>query len=143
MALQRIKGQEVSFSIVRDGNPTPIGVVQSNTITVDLERLEEEYIGETSMRYDSIYNGTQIEADMHIETPDFLAFIEAVKRRAERRAGGSIRIDAAVTYVFPSGQVRSFVLIDLESAELPIETGGRKDYVSLKLDMKTATIKII
>jgi len=143
VALQRIKGQEVSFSIVRDGNPTPIGVVQDNTITIDIERLEEEYIGERAMRYDSIYNGTQIEASMHLENDEFVRFIEAVKLKAERRAGGAIRIDAAVTFLFPNGGVRTFALIDLEFAEFPIETGGRKDYVSIKVDGKTSTIKFL
>jgi hypothetical protein len=143
MALQRIKGQEVTFSVVRDGNPTPIGVAQSVTITVDIERLEEEYIGETSMNYDSVYNGTQIESDLHLENDEFLSFIEAVKQRAERRAGGALRVDAAVTLVFPTGIVRQILLINLESAELPIEVGSRKDYVSLKVDMKTNQLKFL
>jgi hypothetical protein len=143
MALQRIKGQDCSLSVVRDGNPTPIGVAQSATVTVDIERLEEEYLGETSMRYDSVYNGTQIEGDLHLENDAAFTFIEAVKSRAERRAGGAIRIDAAITLVFPNGKVRSILLIDLESAELPLEIGSRKDYVGFKIDLKTATIKLL
>lgn len=143
MATQRIKGQEVSLSIVRDGNPTPVGLAQSATVTVDLERLEEEYLAETSMRYDSIYNGIQIEGDFHIENAEIISFMEAVKLRAERRIGGALRIDAALTLVFPNGTVKSITLIDLESAEIPFEVGSRKDYVSVKLDMKTSQFKVI
>lgn len=143
MALKRIKGQEVNVRIVRDGKPTPIGVVQDNTITVDIERLEEEYLGETGMRYDSIYNGTQFEGTLHLDSAEIFEFMQAVKLRAENRAGGALRIDVAVVYRFPSGVVRTFVLIDCESGELPIESASRKDYVSVKVDFKTSTIKII
>ena len=143
MATQRIKGQEVNLLLVRDGNPSPIGRAQSATVTLDIERLEDEYIGETSMVYDAIFNGIQIEADFHIENSAILDFADAVKLRAERRIGAVLRVDSALTLAFPNGTVTSITLIDLEFAEFPIEVGSRKDYVSVKLDGKTAQYKII
>ncbi|MCK9513064.1 MAG: hypothetical protein M0R28_17810 [Pigmentiphaga sp.] len=143
MATQRIKGADVHFSIVRDGVPTRIGLVRNNTITIDLERLEEEYLGGDSMEYDEIYNGTQIEADLHLDGAEFFEFTEAVVARAQRKPGGAIRIDAAVTFLFPSGVVRTIVLVDLKFAELPLESGGRKEYINAKVDGKTSTHKFI
>jgi hypothetical protein len=138
---KRLKGQEVTLSLVRDGRPKPIGKFQSVTLTIDMERLEEEYIGATSMEYDSIYNGTQIESDFHLPNDEYFKFAEALKLRAERRTGGAIRIDAAIVMSMPDGSVKTFVLIDLEFAELAVEVGSRKDFVSGSIDGKTSKIR--
>ena len=71
---QRIKGQETEISMVVDG------VVMSATTTIrtleiaaKTEIKEEGYLGETTNRYDEIFNGVRGHIDRHGAMTDLLS----------------------------------------------------------------------
>ncbi len=73
---QRIKGQEIEVRLIVDGVlQSTLTDIRSFEVTPKLEKLEEQYLGETTMRYDEIFNGLVV----HDAT-------NAVTKRVESRA---------------------------------------------------------
>ncbi len=127
---QRIKGQEVQLQVV------VAGVVQSTLtdirnfeLTPKFSKLEEQYLGQTTKRYDEIFDGVDFKMDLHFEDAGVLNFVDAVRARATQQTPG-VKINIQTTLNFP-GAVNPRVLILLTDCffeNMPIEFGGREQY---------------
>ena len=89
---QRIKGQDVEILIVQNGVAldsanNSVRDIRNFDVTPKFEKLEEQYLGETSKRYDEIFHGVDFKMDLHFENPYVLTLIKAIKERAQRRVG--------------------------------------------------------
>ena len=144
---QRIKGQDVELSL------TVGGVVQSFAgeairnfeVTPKFEKLEEQYLGQTSKKYDEIFHGVDFKFDMHIPTSAFLGFVEAIKNRAASRADartstGTVNIRA--TLHFAGGQ-RIVTLSDCYFEDMPLNFGGRSEYGQFTLSGSCSDIALV
>ena len=141
---QRIKGQEVIISIIVDGElQTRIDSIQDASIEFDLEILNEGYLGETADRYDEIFNGVSFECSYHLSNQQALILAQAIANKAQRRAGGAVRIDVAGTFAFPNGDFPSLLLPDLSFGAIPFDVGGRGEYVKGSLTGKGSGFKIV
>lgn len=133
---QRIKGQEVSITIVADSQPlTTITDVRSFEMSWQLEVLKEGYLGETSDRRDSIFRGIKGKLDLHIENADIFNLIQALLDKAQRRTPGVV-INIKATLAFPNGNRPKVVVQDAEFGELPLSFGSRADYGTVSLDFE-------
>lgn len=125
---QRIKGQEVFVQVVQDGVPVAsLTDIRNFEITPKLEKLEEQYLGETTKRYDEIFNGVDFKFDLHFEDAGVVAFVEAVKARAQRQTPG-VKFNIQATLAFTNGTRPRIILSDCYFSDLPISFGGRSEY---------------
>lgn len=134
---QRIKGQEAVISFTDpDGDVDELGDIRSFEAEIDMEILEEHYLGQVAASYDDIYNGAGGTLEMHIQTTRWFEFSEKIQQRAQRRtaAGGSFSITAA--FQFPSGARARLTFEDVFWGPLPINSPGRKEYITTTLTWK-------
>lgn len=141
---QRIKGQEVVMSIIVDGQlETRIDSIQSAEITLRFDKLEEDYLGETTTRYDEIYKGIDISIDMHLTNQQAFVVGDAIRQRATRRAGGATRIDVSGTFAFPNGDFPTIAAVDVFFEDFPVSIGARDEYVSVTLSGSASDLEFI
>lgn len=140
---QRIKGQEVEVAIVVNGVIQQLlNDIRSFSVTPAFEIKEEEYLGETSKRFDEIFNGVSFDMELHFENSGVLDFMTTVKDRAERRTPGTV-INVKTTLNFPNGDRRRIVLKDCFFGDMPINFSARSDYGTFKIDGKCTDIAIL
>ena len=141
--LQRIKGQEVEVNLLVNGVPqSSLTTVRSLTITPKFELKEENYLGETSTRYDEMFNGVSFSMELNFADAGVFDFLAAVKDRAERRTPGTV-INMKATLNFPSGRSSRVVLKDCFFGDMPIGFGSRGDYGTFSLDGGCGDIQVI
>lgn len=141
---QRVKGQEVAVIVMVDGELVArIDSISSCNIEFELDLLEEGYLGETSQRYDSIFNGVSIEIVGHMTSQEALLLADVIVARAQNRVGGATRVDIQATFIFPNGDVPSVNLPDVFFEGVPFDIGARDEYVEFTLSGKTSTYQIV
>jgi hypothetical protein len=134
---ERITGQDIAVRIIRDGVlQNEITTIKSVNLVFEMARSEEDYIGETSMRYDSKFNGLAVKMELHSENKQGLLLIQAIVLKAQRRAGGAVRIDIACSLLWPNGDKLSLMAKDVAFADLPFGFDGRKEFGKIELDGK-------
>lgn len=143
MAAQRIKGQEVEFISIVNGTPqTSLTAVKSLDFAFKTEILEEGYLGETSKRFDTIFNGIRGKVQFHYDSPDVFLLVNSIVDKARRRIPGTI-INCKVTLNFPSG-IRSRVMIsNVEFGELPFGFGARQDYGTFSIEYAAPEARVL
>lgn len=130
MAAKRVKGQETEFRIVVDGIVQDIFRATSTwSFTDQLEVLDEGYIGETTNRKDSVYNGTDFSLEAHFEDAGEMDLRTALIARARREGGAVVRVDIGDTLLYPNGTTRTVTLLDCEFGNIEISAGSRSEYV--------------
>ena len=140
---QRIKGQEVEVLIVVNGVPqVSLTDIRNFTVTPRLELLEEQYLGETSMRFDEIFNGVAFDMELHFEDTGVLDFAQIVKDRAERRTPGTT-INVKATLNFPNGERPRIILKDCFFGEFPIGFGGRSEYGTFRIEGRCTDFAVL
>ncbi len=80
---QRIKGQDVNLTLTVNGAlKKSVTDIKSLELTSQLSILTEGYLGETSNRRDSIFNGVKGKIEFHLEDPAILDVIRDRERGA-------------------------------------------------------------
>lgn len=144
MPQQRIKGQETVVTVMLDGQlQARIDSISDAEVTFELEILEEGYLGETANRFDSIFNGMTIRAVGHLTNIQLIELANAIVQRAQRRAGGAVRIDMALSLVFPGGDLITIAIPDVQFQSIPVADGGREEYVQWTLEAKASEFELI
>lgn len=130
---QRIRGQEVSIIITRDGVLEDTLVdVQNFNAELELEIKSQGYLGEKHNRKDDIYNGVKFDLELHLHTQDYFAFAKGVIDRAKRNTPDTV-VNIAGMFQFPNGQLFSFLIPDAKFGPIPLNVTARGDYVKTKL----------
>lgn len=131
MPQQRIKGQSTVISVLLDGSlQAKIDTIKSCEITYELETTESDYLGETVTRYDTLFKGMSIKIEGDMTSRQVIDVTDSIVKRAQNRVGGAVRIDIATTFLFPNGDIVTINIPDVQFDSIPINTGGRKEYVS-------------
>ena len=125
---QRIKGQEVEVRIALNGvDQETLTDIRNFEVTPKFEKLEEQYLGNQTKRYDEIFHGVDFKMDMHFSTEQMFNFISDVVARAQRRTPGTtVNIRAKLN--FANGVTRLIHLTDCFFDDMPINFGGRSEY---------------
>lgn len=131
---QRIKGQEVSILVVREGVlEAELTDIQNFNAELKLELLEHGYLGETTDRHDEIFKGAKFDFEMHVHSQDFITFAKAVLDRARRRQPDLV-FNIVATFNFPNGQTPTWMFPDAKFGPIPMNVGSRNDYIKVKID---------
>lgn len=145
MAQQRIKGQEVSILISQDNDlQTELTDIQNFNIELDIELLEQGYLGEGNNRHDEVFKGAKFDFEMHTHSQDIFTLAQAVLDRA-RRKSPNIVFNIVATLSYPNGDTPVVTLPDCKFGAIPINVPGRTEYVKVKIqgavdvpDLKTS-----
>ncbi len=137
----RIKGQQAFMTIMRDGDPQlSIDSIQSLEVEFMMELLEEGYLGETANRFDSLYNGMRVKVEGHCNSEAYMELMIAIKEKAQRRAGSTIRIDITASYAFENGDFPTLVLQDVHFDSMPLTIDSRQAFQSFSLEGKASEL---
>lgn len=140
---QRIKGQEVAIEVLVDGVPkATFSDIRSFTVTPKLEKKEEEYLGETSKRYDEVFSGVDFELECNFHDQGVLEFVDTVVERAQRRVAGTV-INIKATLNFPNGNTPKVVMRNCFFNEMPVGFGSRSDYGTFRISGSCQEWKVI
>lgn len=138
---QRIKGQEVRVTVVTPtGTEQSIGGggISSFEIEFQTEILSEGYLGETTERKDDIFRGVSGRMSFHIDRPGYFAFVRQVTDRSQRRSPADARFNVLASLEFPSGETSLVLLEDVFFGPLPVNVGGRDEYVEATVEFECA-----
>jgi hypothetical protein len=131
----RIKGQDVTISVVNNGVPVSfIKDVRNFELTPKFEKLEEQYLGQTSKQYDNIFHGVDFKMDLHLEQSTAFDFVKAIKEAAQSRGSATASsVNITASLLFPGGQAKDVVLNSCYFEDMPFSIGGRSEYVQFSL----------
>lgn len=140
---QRIRGQEVVVYVVaEDGIKASLSDVRSFTFTPKFKKLEEQYLGETTMRYDELFDGVDFDMELHIQDPGVMDFVSEIRARAvDRTSKAKFNIQADIQYA--SGQPKRVILMDCFFENMPFNVGSRSDYVTFKLTGSCSDFQVL
>ena len=143
--MARIKGQDVQISVQNNGQTQDfITDIRNFDLTPKFEKLEEQYLGQTSKKYDDIFHGVDFKFDLHLENPTALQFVELVKQRAQTRgARTDSTINIKATLQFPSGGSKIVTLSSCYFEDMPLSFGGRSEYGQMTFSGSCGDISIL
>lgn len=126
--MTRIKGQDVVVQMNVGGAIAGYLTqdVRNFELTPKVEKLEEQYLGQFSKRYDEIFHGVDFKFDIHVESSNVLKFMELLQSRGK---GGSqnVKINITATLRF-SDRSKTITLNDCFFEDVPFSFGGRSEY---------------
>jgi hypothetical protein len=139
---QRIKGQETVIGFTNpDGDQDGIDDILDFEAELDIEILEEKYLGKTSNDFDDIFNGVSGQVSVHMRTSAYFRFQERIQDRAQRRTAADGVFTATSTFNFPNGTRARLTFEDLFFGPSPIQVGGRSEYVKGTIQWKCSTVR--
>jgi hypothetical protein len=139
---QRIKGQEVSVFVAGpDGDEDSFENIGDLEISVNLEILEEGYLGQVANEYDDIFNGVTGKISAHLSRSAYFRFQQKVQDRAQRRTPADEKFNIGARLSFPNGETARVTIEDVKFGPLPLTVGGRKEYVDVPIDFASSKIR--
>jgi hypothetical protein len=142
--MQRVKGLETKLTVV---GPSGIeeGLADVRSFEMSWERTvtEEGYLGEASDRYDDVYKGVSFRFEIHMESADYFAFVERVNARSQRRTSSTEIFNVLTTLEFPNGDRPRVNIQDCFFGTLPLNVGGREEYVTATVEGKAQFARTI
>ena len=137
---QRIKGQDVSLALTVNGAlKKSVTDIKDLEITSQLSILTEGYLGETSNRRDSIFNGVKGKITFHLEDPAILDVIREIVNAARSPVAGTVVTITSVLN-FPSGPQRIVTIRNCFFGDIPLTFGGREQYGTSSLDFEAEDV---
>lgn len=140
---QRLKGQEVTTSFTNpSGNQPNFMVVNNFEFEVDIEILEEMYLGEIGKRYDDHFNGYSGQIEGHFEDfTEWMRFQQRVEDRAARRTAAAGQFSVTASFALPSGARVRLTFEDIFFGPMPTRAPGQAEYVAATLTWKCSTLR--
>jgi len=135
---QRIKGSEVTVVLTSpQGAERSLDAVGSLDFSLKMELLSEGYLGESSNRYDDIFNGIEGTVELTIERGQLFDLLDRIKARAQRRTPADDVFSFLFTFEFPNGDRVRCLFPNVFFGEIPVSSGGRSEYVTVSLPFGT------
>lgn len=140
--MARLKGQETNLAFTDpDGDVEGLGSLKSFEAELDIQILEEGYLGETSNQYDEIFNGVGGNCEFHMQSTKWFEFTEKVQDRAARRSSASGKFSITSSFDFPNGDRARITFENVFFGPFPIRIPSRQDYVTVTLTWKCSAIR--
>jgi len=141
---ERVRGQE-NFILINVDNQLVdrIDSITEFEYTAEHDIQEENFLGETQPRFDSIAKGTSISISGQLANDEFFKLQQAITAVAERRTATRTQIDIGSSYVFPNGDLVNLAFRNCFFGAVPVTTGSREDFVSWSLEGKCQRVERI
>lgn len=145
--MARLKGQDVVVQIVQGGSNTSVAQfandIRNFELTPKFEKLEEQYLGQTSKKYDDIFHGVDFKFDMHLEKNSAIEFVKLVQQRAASRGSNTAsKVNIQATLHFPDGTARTLTLKECYFEDMPFSVGGRSEYAQFTISGSCANVSL-
>ena len=140
---QRLKGQEVKLGFTNpEGNQPDPMVVNNFEFEVEIEILEEMYLGEVGTRYDDHFKGYSGQVEGHFENfADYMRMQQKIEDRAARRTPAAGVFTATASFALPSGGRVRLTFEDIFFGPMPTRSPGQAEYVAATLSWKCSTLR--
>lgn len=133
----RLRGQEVDLRLFVDNVlEDSIVLFASFEETMKFEKKEDGFLGETTNRYDHIFNGVDAKSEFQVNSVAWESFQDAIKAQAQRKTPAS-RIDLIVTDFYASGETSIKTYPNIKFGPSTRSTPGRGEFVKVTLDFST------
>lgn len=143
MGAPRIKGQDLELLIVAGGEAkVTIRAFKDFDMTFKMERLTEEFLGETTVRVDDIFKGIEGKMTLQHESQDLLVLMTQIVERARRRTPG-FDVNLKVALQYPNGQRPRIIIPKIAFGDLPLGFGGRSEYAETGIDFGAESATVI
>lgn len=130
---QRIKGQEVTITVVRGGVvESTLTDIKNFNIILNSEVKKQGYLGEKGSRTDDVFDSVDFDFEMHVHNTEWVKFASAIHKRQKRELP-DLQINIAGTFEYPNFETQAFILSDAKFGPIPIGVPDRKEYVNVKL----------
>lgn len=140
---QRIKGQEVEVLLIVNGAvKSTLTAVKSFNFNFDLETKSEGFLGETSNRVDSVFNGISGDMEYQFDSRDILDLVAQIVDKARRRVAG-VGINIKTTLNFPDGSRARVIIPNAEFGAIPVGFSGRTEYGTVRLAYTATDARVI
>lgn len=141
---QRIKGQEVAFTMVSDaaGVERSLGLVKSCELSPQFDIITQGYLGETTDRRDDIFKGVTGNMEVNIAAREYFAFLGRVKDRAQRRVAGSTKFQLMGSFKFDDGTRVTITIDDVFFGEQQVSVSGRDEFVSCRIAFEADDFRV-
>lgn len=134
----RLRGQEVQIAITTNGyQETTINAVATFEETFKLEKKEDGFLGETTHRYDHIFNGIDGKVEFQVSSADWMLFQNAIKRQAQRSQVNTV-INMYRTDNYSDGTQAVITYSDCKFGPSPTSVSGRNEFVKVSLDFSAS-----
>lgn len=131
---QRIKGQDTTITITTNGVlEAELTDIQSFHVALNIELLEQGYLGETTNRYDEVFKGAHFDFEMHHHSSDYAVFNQKIVDRARRISPNTV-INVSSTLFFPNGDIVTTIFPDAKFGTPDQNTPARIEYVKTKYE---------
>lgn len=137
----RLKGQETKLGFNSPDGDEDVGEVKSFEAELDIQILEEGYLGQVANQFDDIFNGVSGSVELHIRNADYFRFTQKVQDRAQRRTSAEGKFSATSTFNFPTGQRVRLTFEDIFFGPLPLRAPSRAEYVTVTISWKGSSIR--
>jgi hypothetical protein len=138
---KRLRGQEVQISIVEDGTLSDaFTAIATFNDTMKLEKKEDGFLGETSNRYDQIFNGYDGSFEMQLSNQKWMSFQSVLKAKA-RRENPNLQINIVRVDFYANGDTPSRTYVDCSFGAEPTAIATRADFVKVTVDFSCSDIE--
>jgi hypothetical protein len=140
----RVKGQETQITVSGpNGVEVGLDAISSFEAEIQQEILSEGFLGEVAERKDEIFRGCTGNLEAQIATADYLRFVARVNDRATRRSPATEVWNITTTLNLPGGQRARVQFRDVAFGSLPLNIGGRDEYVTVGFDWECSSFRIV
>lgn len=144
MSQPRLMGQDNEISVQIGVEVIDSMAIVSSEMTFMLATKETGCLGETTDRVDEIFKGMSGTIEFQAGEPSALRIISVVVDRARRRAPPYPKITLKSNFTFPETGRRALIVVpDLKFGDIPINTGGREEHVSLRYSWRAETGRVV
>jgi hypothetical protein len=121
-----------------------ITAIKSFSLEVSTRILTDQFLGETTIRKDDIYDGVRGAMVIQPEGQDLLILQNAIKERAQRRTAFAVsQVNITARLQFPNGQTPLLVVTDAKFGPMPLNIGARDAYVDLNLSYEADDYQLV
>ena len=142
---KRLRGEQVILAVSGpQGTIASIDAIQSAEVSHQIDILSEGYLGEVAERKDEIFMGVAGKLELHIETADYLRFLNLVIDKAQRRIPANTVFNITMTLQFPDGRIARVLYPNVAmGGDLPLNVSARDEYVSTGVDFEGSRVRFL
>lgn len=130
---QRIKGQEVSVLLTRDGAlEDTLSDIQEFEFEPIFETKVQGYLGEKNERTDYIFKHAKWSMTLNVHKQDWLKYLAAMKDKAQRNTP-DVQFNISCIFALPNGETPQVSFNDVSFEGVPHTISSRGDYLKIKL----------
>lgn len=138
----RIRGEDCQVTMLKNGVQVAVANIKNFECTFEIEKKEEQYLGEHANRYDDIFKGVNFNFEFHHDKPAHFQIIKELIDRASRRTPtANFVVTARVTY--PGQATKRLTLFDCFFEGTGFSASDRSSYFSSKISGSSSTFTFI